>query len=111
MPRRIRHIDIYLPLEHNDGAAVAESFYVALGDEILERFGGYTVNQRKFPLKGIWKTGETKYEDRVIIFGVMDFSNRTDFETLRYLQNLQTRLKKKLEQLEVLITMHELTAI
>jgi hypothetical protein len=111
MPRRIRHIDIYLPLDYSDGGAIDENFYVALGDEIVDRFGGYTVNQRKFPLKGIWKTGERRYEDRVVVFGVMDFSNRTDFATLRYLKTLKSRLMKELEQLEILITLHDLTAI
>jgi hypothetical protein len=77
----------------------------------VDRFGGYTATQRQFPLKGIWKSGAARYEDRVLVFGVMDFSKRSDFDTLRYLQSLKTRLKKKLDQLDILITRHELIAI
>ena len=42
MPRSIRSIDIYLPLDDNDGRPIEEVKYVALKDEFLSRFGGVT---------------------------------------------------------------------
>ncbi len=42
MPRAIRNIDIYLPLDYNDGRPIPESKYVALQLELLNRFGGVT---------------------------------------------------------------------
>ena len=35
MARQIRSIDIYLPLDYNDGSAIPESKYVAIEDELL----------------------------------------------------------------------------
>jgi hypothetical protein len=57
MARPIRSIDIYLPLDYNDGRPIAESKYVSLQQELLNRFGGVTCMQRQFPLHGLWDYG------------------------------------------------------
>ena len=111
MPRPIRSIEIYLPLDYNDGRPIAESKFVALQDELLARFGGVTSTQRQFPLQGLWQTETQIYQDRVVVFTVMDFRSPTQLEILRYLQRLKTRLKKKFDRLEILITVQELLAI
>lgn len=41
----------------------------------------------------------------------MDFREETQLECLRYLERLKNRLKKKFDQLEILITVTELLAI
>jgi hypothetical protein len=41
----------------------------------------------------------------------MDFRTDSLFQSLRFLERLKTRLKRKFEQLEVLITVQELLAI
>ena len=41
----------------------------------------------------------------------MDFRTDTQFQSLRYLERLKTRCKRKFEQLEILITVQELLAI
>jgi hypothetical protein len=111
MARPIRSIDIYLPLDYNDGRAVPPSKYVALQEELLARFGGVTSIQRQFPLQGLWQSGTHLYQDRVVVFSVMDFRDEAQLECLRYLQRLKTRLKKKFDQLEVLITVADLLAV
>lgn len=67
--------------------------------------------QREFPLQGLWQSGARVYQDRIVVFSVMDFRQQTDFEVLRYLERLKARLKKKLDQLEILITVQELLAV
>ena len=42
MARPIRGIEIYLPLEYNDGENIPESKYISLQQELLARFGGVT---------------------------------------------------------------------
>jgi hypothetical protein len=111
MAKPIRAIDIYLPLDYNDGRPIPESKFVALQSELLSRFGGVTSVQRQFPLQGVWQTGADTYHDRVVIFSVMDFREETPIESLRYLERLKNRLKKKFDQLEILITIAELLAI
>ena len=57
MARPIRSIEIYLPLDYNDGQPIPESKYISLQQELLNRFGGVTSVQRQFPLQGVWQSG------------------------------------------------------
>jgi hypothetical protein len=111
MIRPIRSIEINLPLDHNDGRPIPESKYLSLQQELLNRFGGVTSVQRQFPLQGAWKSGPEIYHDRVVVFSVMDFRDQTQLECLRYLKRQKGRLKKKFDQLEILITVAEMLAI
>jgi hypothetical protein len=111
VPRPIRTIEIYLPLDYNDGRPIEASKYVHLEDELLTRFGGVTSIQRQFPLRGLWRSEDRVFQDRVVVFTVLDFLARTGPEVLRYLERLKTRLKKKFAQLEILITIQEMLAI
>ena len=45
------------------------------------------------------------------MFSVIDNRVETKFETLLFLERLKERLKKKFDQLEILITVTELLAI
>jgi hypothetical protein len=111
MARPIRNIEIYLPLDYNDGTTIPKSKYLALQAELLGRFGGVTSIQRQFPLQGVWQSGSDVYHDRVVVFSVMDFREETQLTCLRYLDRLKGRLKKKFDQLEILITVADLLAI
>ncbi len=111
MPRPVRAIEIYLPLDYNDGRPVEAAKYIPLEDELLARFGGVTSTQRLFPLRGLWQSGAQVFQDRVVVFSAMDFGAQTEFERIRYLERLKGRLKKKFEQLEILITVQKLVAI
>jgi hypothetical protein len=111
MARPIRAVELYLPLDFNDGRPIPESKYVSLQQELLNRFGGVTSVQRQFPLQGVWQSGTDVYQDRVVVFSVVDFREETQLDCLRYLEKLKGRLKKKFDQLEALITVTELLAI
>jgi hypothetical protein len=111
MPRPIKSIDIYLPLDYNDGRPIEQSKFIVLQLQLLRRFGGVTSTQRAFPLQGLWKSEGQVFQDRVVVFSVMDFQTETDFQILRYLGGLKARLKSKFDQLEVLITVQDLLAI
>jgi hypothetical protein len=111
MARPIRSIEIYLPLDFNDGRPIPDSKYVSIQQELLNRFGGVTSVQRDFPLQGVWQSGTDIYYDRVVVFSVMDSREETQLDCPRYLERLKGRLKKKLDQIEILITVMELLAI
>ena len=111
MVRPIRGIDIYVPLDYNDGRPIPESKYVSLQHDLLNRFGGVTSVQRQFPLQGVWQSGSETYHDRVVVFSVMDFREETQLKWLRYLERLKERLKKKFDEPEILIVVAELLAI
>ena len=111
MAKPIRAIEIYLPLDYNDGEPIPVSKFVSLQDELLKRFGGVTSFQRQFPLQGAWHSGTEIYYDDVVVFSAMDFREATQLKCLRYLERLKERLKKKFDQLEILITVADLLAI
>ena len=111
MPRPIKAIDIYLPLDDNDGRPIEAAKYVHFEDELLLRFGGVTSAQRQFPLKGAWQSGTQIFQDRVVVFTVMEFGVQTELERIRYLERPKARLKKKFEQLDILITVQDILAI
>ena len=66
---------------------------------------------RLFPLRGLWQSGRQVLQDRVVVFSVMDFTAQTEFERIHYLERLKARLKRKLDQLDILITVQELVSI
>jgi hypothetical protein len=109
--RSVRRVEIYLPLEYNDGRPIADAKYLGLQSELRLHFGGVTSTQRQFPLQGAWHFGEDVYEERVVVFTMMDFRDQPEAELLKYLNRLKKRLMKKFNQLEILITVQELMAI
>jgi len=111
VPRPVRRVEIYLPLEYNDGRPIADSKYLRLQAELRSRFGGVTSTQRQFPLQGVWHFGEEVYQERVVVLTMMDFQGQTEDQLLRYLERLKIRLKKKFDQLDILITVQDLLAV
>lgn len=111
MPRPIRTIEIYLPLDYNDGAPIEQSKFIGLQRALLRRFGGVTSTQREFPLQGLWHSGRQIFQDRVVVLAAIDFQGETDFELFRYLKRLKDRLKRNFDQLELLITVQDLLAV
>lgn len=111
MAKPIRSIDIYLPLDYNDGTPIPPSYFIAIQQEMLRRFGGVTSVQRQFPLQGAWQTEANTYLDLVVVFTVMHFCAWKQLECLRYLQKLKARLMKKFAQLDILITVADLLAV
>ena len=111
VPRSIRRVEIYLPLEYNDGRRIEESKYRRLYSELRARFGGVTSTQSQFPLKGVWKSGTQLHEERVVVFTMLDFREQPESRLVRYLERLKTRLEERFQQKQILITVQELTAI
>src|SRR5262249_40085619 len=111
MAKPIRGIEIYLPLDYNDGEPIPVSKFVSLEDELLRRFGGGTSLQRQVPLQGAWHSRTPIYNHQVVVFSAMDFRDESQLECLRYLARLKERLKKRFDQLEILITVADMLAV
>jgi len=101
MPRSARRYDIYLPLTDNNGRPIDDAVFRDLQKRLLARFGGLTVQQRDFPLKGIWYSDTQIYMDLVIIMTVLDFRRQG---STRFIAQLKRDLLRAFEQLEILIT-------
>jgi len=101
MPRNARRDDLYLPLTDNAGRPFPKEKFVAVENQLVDRFAGLTAQQREFPLRGIWQ-GETQlYFDQVIIMTVLDFQPRG---SSRFIAQLRQSLLADFVQLEILIT-------
>src|SRR5262245_39500343 len=84
-----------------------ESKFTTLQQQLLNRFGGVSSTQRQFPLQEPRQSGPEVFQDRVVVFTDLDFRTDTQFQSLRYLERLKTRLKRKFERLEILITVRD----
>ncbi len=91
MPRPVRRIEVYLPLEYNDGRPIPDAKFTALEDQLLARFGGVTSTQREFPLRGIWQSGSEVYPDRIVVFSVLDFADRQELRYFAILNDSKAR--------------------
>jgi hypothetical protein len=85
VPRPIRRIEIFLPLTYNDGSPIEEAKFTRLEDELLARFGGVTSLQREFPLRGLWWFQAETFLDQVVVFTLMDFQSKSEFEVIKYI--------------------------
>ncbi len=64
-------VQLLLPLTDNDGQRFPESQFVAVRDELTERFGGMTAYSRS-PAEGLWEEGgEGKAHDDIVVHEVM----------------------------------------
>jgi hypothetical protein len=111
VPRPVRRVEIYLPLEYNDGRPISDSKYKGLQKELRSRFGGVTSTQRQYPLQGVWHSGREIYEERVVVFTMMDFHDKSEFDLFRYLERLKNRLRKRFDQMDILITVQDLWVV
>jgi hypothetical protein len=64
-------VEIFLPLQCNDGSPQPRALFGAVRAELVERFGGLTAYARA-PAEGLWEPHEGKLrEDSIVIFEVM----------------------------------------
>src|SRR2546426_694667 len=101
MARFARRYDIYLPVTYNVGCRIPDKKFRLLARSLAARFGGLTMQQRKFPLEGIWQGEAGVFFDRMIVMTVLDF--RTGGSG-RFIADLKKQLLAEFEQLEILIT-------
>jgi len=60
-----KRYDIYLPIRHNDGTEIEIEKYEQVENELLDQFGGVTSVRRENPLKGLWRSEERTYYERL----------------------------------------------
>ena len=64
-------IEIFLPLQRNDGSPEPHELFGAVRKELVEKFGGLTAYSRS-PAEGLWERDEGSVDrDAIVIFEVM----------------------------------------
>ena len=90
-------IEIFLPLNDNDGRPFPKTVFAALRQELTERFGGVTTFNRA-PASGTNKSDEDVQKDDLIIMEVM-----TETLDRPWWSDLRKWMETELRQDEVLI--------
>jgi hypothetical protein len=91
-------VQILLPLRNNAGKRFSRSKFVAVRDELMEKFGGLTAYIQS-PAEGLWKPADDVLNrDRIVVYEVMVAKlDRTWWKRFR------ERLEKGFDQRSVIV--------
>ena len=93
--------EILLPLRYNDGRPVPRELLAEIALEIQRRFGG--VSWESQVIEGIWRQDGVEYRDNLNRIFV---ETQDTLENRRFFTELKARLKARLEQLDIWLTVH-----
>ena len=91
--------EIYVPLKYNNGAAIERDKIKQIREQLMAAFGAITVSSLSAPFQGTWRYGGVEFIDDIIRIEVITK------EELDFFKTFKRRLKRKLRQIEILITM------
>ena len=97
--------DIYLPLKYNNGAAIEPETFKQTRQQLMAVFGAITISSKSAPFEGTWRYGGVEFVDDIIRIEII--TN----EEVEFFKNFKRRLKRKLRQIEILITMQYIHVI
>lgn len=97
--------EIYLPLKYNNGADIEPEKLEEIQQQLITVFGAMTVSSLTAPFQGTWRYGGVQFVDDIIRIEII--TN----EELYYFKNFKRRLKRKLRQIDILITMQYIHTI
>ena len=100
--------EVYLPLKHNDGTAIERAKLKEIQHQLIAVFGAMTLSSLSAPLQGTWRYGGVEYIDDIIR---SDIIAKEEWDTIQFFKNFKRRLKRKLRQTDILITMQHIYVI
>jgi hypothetical protein len=94
----VKEYELYVPLFYNSGSPIEMKKIEAIGERLLDQFGGVTF----FPQRneGMWKMGSVVFRDEIVIFRVLTGKVRL---ARQFFRQLKEALKRDLQQEEILI--------
>ncbi len=103
---KLKRFEILLPLNHNDGRPIDRAKFRLTHDELLDKFGGTTVDTVR--AWGHWKYRGTLYRDRLIRIRI-DSGDPED--AYKFFRSYKEILAARFEQIDIWITAHEIDLI
>ena len=97
--------EIYVPLKYNNGAVIKPEKLEQIQEQLMAAFGAITVSSLFAPFQGTWRYGGIEFIDDIIRIEVITK------EELEFFKNFKRRLKRKLRQIDILITMQYIHVI
>ena len=102
----MKEYDIFVPLYYNDGPPIESAKFQQLQVLLLEKFEGLTYFPQ--PNQWFWKFGDMTYRDEIVIYRVI---SQKPSASRDFLATLKERLKKQLQQEEILIVEREISLL
>jgi len=100
--RSMKSIEIFLPLNANDGTPFPDTAFERIKDELTETFGGVTAYKRA-PAQGRWKSGGQTQGDEIAIFEVV-----VDRLDRGWWRRFREELEDRLDQETILVTARDI---
>ena len=100
--------ELYLPLTYNNGTDIEPEKLEEIQQQLIAVFSEMTVSLMAAPLQGTWRYGGVEFVDDIIRIEIIA---REDWESHQFFKNFKRRLKRKLRQIDVLITMQYIYTI
>ena len=97
--------EIFLPLKYNSGTAIEPEKIEQIQEQLMAAFGAITVSSFLAPFQGTWRYGGVEFIDDIIRIEVI---TKEEFE---FFKNFKRRLKRKLRQIDILITLQYIHVI
>ena len=88
-----------MPLKYNNGAAIEPEKLKQIRQQLMAVFGAITVSSKSAPFEGTWRYGGVEFVDDIVRIEVITK------EELEFFKNFKRRLRRKLRQIDVLITL------
>jgi len=104
----MKKYEIYLPLKYNDGREIEAEKFKQIREELIQVFGALTVSSQSAPYQGTWKYGGVDFIDDIIKIEIIAGADR---KTERFFRRFKERLKRLLEQIDILITAQNIRTI
>jgi len=104
----MRKYEIYPPLKYNDSSIIEAEKIRSIKEELVNVFGAVTVSSLSSPYQGTWKYGGVEFIDDIIKIEVVATNDRA---TRKFFTEFKERLKKSLQQIDILITTHGIQVI
>jgi hypothetical protein len=90
-------IEIFLPVNDNDGRKQPVELFTQVRQELVDRFGGLTAFTRS-PAKGLWENDDERHADDIVIYEVM-----TEKLDPGWWRDYKTELERRFQQEEMMI--------
>jgi len=104
----MKKYEIYLPLKFNDGSEIEPEKFKQIREELIATFGALTVSSQSAPYQGNWKYGGVDFIDDIIKIEIITGNDR---KTARFFRRFKERLKRTLQQIDILITEQDIRTI
>ena len=104
----MKKYEIYLPLKYNNGEPIEPEKIKQIREELIAVFGALTVSALSAPFQGTWKYGGVEFIDDIIKIEVIATNG---VKTDRFFRQFKQRLKKLLQQIDILITTQDIRTI